>query len=146
MLQPKTYTLLLGPLRSLSRVGIHPLERKIGRVLEVTVELKVELPPNFNYNTEDFANRSADVAIMPIQIPDYSKLTDDLRAILKESYPLIEDYGAQMIESILTNFPDVGHILVKVEKRNPLTGGQLDAASVTLAWPEDKVNEPRQLQ
>ena len=111
-----TTYLKLENLRFYAYHGVMPQERIVGNEYVVNIRLKVNVSK---------AMMSDDVA----DTVNYAEVFECIKAEMEIPSNLIEHVGSRIIGSLFKQFPTIEQIELKLSKRNPPMGADIDAAA-----------------
>ncbi|TAJ99967.1 MAG: dihydroneopterin aldolase [Chloroflexota bacterium] len=101
-----------------ARHGVHDREKVTAQRFEVDVELHLDLQPA---GLEDDLERTL----------DYGRVYDTVKAIVESTtFNLIEALAEAIAHELLTDFPALDEVVVRVRKPEVRLGGPLDFAGV----------------
>lgn len=114
----KSY-ILLENLTFYANHGVFPQETVVGNLY--TVNLKIEIDLEKSSRTDDLEDTVS-----------YAEIYEQVKHEMMIPSKLLEHVAGRILRNLKSNFPLIETVEIKVSKRNPPMGGQLDCASVVL--------------
>lgn len=99
--------------------GHFEAERVVGNEFEVSVKIETDC-------TAAAQSDNLDDAL------NYQKIYELIRKEMKTTSHLLENVAQRIKNSLLSHFPEIEHIIVKISKINPPMGGEIEKVSVTI--------------
>lgn len=99
--------------------GVAPQENLIGNEYVIQLKLKVDISK---------AARTDEVA----DTVNYAEVHEAVKAEMDIPSKLVEHVAGRMAETLFKRFPVIEEVRLRLSKRNPPMGGDLDAAGVEL--------------
>ncbi len=99
--------------------GVFAQETLVGNSFIINLKIKVDILKAVNTDSlEDTLN--------------YGEIYKLIKTEMEIPSKLLEHVGGRIIGSLRRSFPEIEEIELKISKRNPPTGGQIDCASIIL--------------
>ncbi|MEN9918857.1 MAG: dihydroneopterin aldolase [Bacteroidota bacterium] len=99
--------------------GVMEQEKLVGNTFFVDVKIKVDISK---------ATYSDDL----MDTISYAEVYDLIKKEMSTPSHLLEHVGGRIIRTLRATFAEIEEIELKISKRNPPTGGQIDRASILL--------------
>lgn len=114
----KSY-ILLENITLFANHGVFPQEKKVGNVFVVSLKIKVDFSKScVSDNLEDTVS--------------YASVYEDVKKEMDIPSKLLEHVAYRIIYSLKEKYSEIEEVEIKLSKRNPPVGGQIDYASVVL--------------
>lgn len=114
----KSY-ILLENVEIYAHHGVFEQETKVGNTFLINIKLKIDLTkPSLSDDLNDTISYAAVYDIMKREMDTPSKL--------------LEHAGGRILRSLKSSFSQIEEIELRISKRNPPIGGQLDFATIVL--------------
>ncbi|WP_108822706.1 dihydroneopterin aldolase [Dysgonomonas sp. Marseille-P4361] len=114
----KSY-ILLENITFFANHGVFPQEKKVGNVFVVSLKIKVDFSKScLSDNLEDTVS--------------YASVYEDVKKEMDIPSKLLEHVAYRIIYSLKEKYSEIEEVEIKLSKRNPPVGGQIDYASVVL--------------
>lgn len=108
--------------------GVMPQEGVIGNEYTVNIRLKVDVSK---------AMASDDVA----DTVNYAEVYERIKAEMETPSQLIEHVANRIVQRLFKNFPTIEQIALKLSKRNPPMGADIDAAAIEVIIERQEANK-----
>lgn len=114
----KSY-ILLENIEIYAHHGVFEQETIVGNTFIINIKIRVDISEaTISDNLEDTLS--------------YADIYDIIKSEMEIPSKLLEHVGGRIIRSLKASFPQIDEIELKVSKRNPPMGGQMDYAGVIL--------------
>ncbi len=99
--------------------GVFPQETLVGNLFMINLKIKVDF---------ENASKSDDL----VETISYASVFDLVKAEMSVPSKLLEHVAGRIVRVLKKEFPDIEQIELKISKRNPPVGGQVEYASVMI--------------
>ena len=117
----------LDNLRLYAYHGVAPQEQLVGNEYLLNVRLQTDIRP---------AASTDDVA----QAVNYASVADSIRQEMSQPSRLIEHVAMRIVRRLFADFPAVQALHLRLSKRNPPMGADIDSASVEISLSRSEVD------